>query len=294
MKRDDMHRFSHEAMSTTFDAIIIHDDRKYASQAARAVFAEIDRFERLLSRHDPGTDLAQVNRLRPGQWMAVNLEVVECLEIAAQAYIQTGGAFDVAFQSRAGGARPSAMEFLLLSRPDSDEPATPSQFLAGIAPEAADANFDGAELDLGGIGKGYALDKCLVILDDWDIENALLNSGTSTVLARGPGPGGEGWPVGVSGDWHEMTGLRKTYLHNEALSGSGTAVKGDHIRNPKTGHAAPAIAAWTKSQTAAWTDAISTALMVMPREKAESLCREANLDAIVVYTPEDYLVTGTW
>src|SRR5690606_6742188 len=109
--------------------------------------------------------------------------------------------------------------------PDDDEPEFPSEFLVGIAPEAAAAGFgvdmeiplpartiepdksvdptppDSANFDLGGIGKGYALDKAQIILDDWDIENALLNAGTSTVLCRGSGPDSKGWLVGVSGDY---------------------------------------------------------------------------------------------
>lgn len=314
-----IHRFAHEAMATTFDVLIIHPDKAYAGQAAAAVFSEICRVERLLSRYDPGTDLAQVNRLRPGQWMAVNLEIVECLEVASRAYMATGGAYDPAYRSTAGGSRPSAMDFLLLSRPDSEEPEVPSDFLVGIAPAAAEHGFgenmeipmeartlepspsvdptppDSANFDLGGIGKGYALDKAQVILDDWGIDNALLNAGTSTVLARGAGPGGAGWPVGVSGDFADETGLSKTVLFNEALSGSGTAVRGQHIRIPESGAAAPAIAAWAKAPTAAWTDAISTAIMILPRGKfQEAIQADQPTSTIIIYPTEPPHIAGTW
>jgi thiamine biosynthesis lipoprotein len=315
-----IHKFSHEAMTTSFDALIIHPDKTYAGQAAAGVFAEISRLERLLSRFDPGTDLAQANRLRPGQFMAVNLEIVECLELAARAYQVTGGTFDVAYRSRRGGTRPSAMDFLLLSRPEAGELAVgTAEFLVGLAPEAAAYGYgddmtiplaartlepdksadptppDGLNLDLGGIGKGYALDKSLQILDDWGIDNALLSAGTSTVLARGDGPDGAGWPVGVSGDYGRETGIDKIHLLNQALSGSGTAVKGEHIRTPETGAAAPALAAWARAESAAWTDGISTALMVLPRDKAAAMIH-ANPDthAIVIYGADPPLLAGTW
>lgn len=294
-----IHRFSHEAMTTNFEALIIHEDAKYAGQAAAEVFAEIDRQERLLSRHDPGTDIAHINRMKPGEWMRVNLEVIEVLEIAARAFIETGGAFDVAYRSTAGGTRPSAMNYLLLSRPDSPEPDTPSDFLVGIDPEAANHGFESAEIDLGGIGKGYALDKAMCHLDEWEISNALLSSGTSSVLARGSGPDGQSWLVGVSGDYRDETGVRSTLLQNASLSGSGTAVKGEHIKDPHSGESAPAIASWAKAPTAAWSEVISTTMMIMSKPEAEDFLKQhgPDISAIAVYPSGlqiNYLIHGSW
>lgn len=318
-----MHRFSHEAMTTTFDALIVHEDAVYAEQAARAVFAEISRIERLISRFDPGTDIAQINRLRPGEYMAVNLEIVACLEVAAAAYHATFGVYDASYRSRQGGVRPSAMDFLLLSRPDDvlEEEATPEnmQYLVGFAPEAAAEGYgqdmtipveaqtlepnsgadptppDGLNIDLGGIGKGFALDAVQMIWDDWEIKNALLSAGTSTVLARGDGPEGHGWPVGVSGDFGAETGVDKVYLRDQGLSGSGTAVKGEHIRTPATGTAAGAVAAWALADSAGWTDAIATAAMAMtPAQAARFHDENPDTSLVVVYPASAPLVAGAW
>ena len=288
------HRFSHEAMTTNFDALIVHDDAKYARQAANAAFAEIERCERLLNRHDPGTEVAMINRLKPGEWLRVSSDVLTCLEIAARAFIETQGAFDVCFRSTEKGKRPSAMNFLLLSRPDSAEPDQPSDFLVGIDPEAAIHGFESADIDLGGIGKGYALDVAMPLLIDYSIENVLLNSGTSTVLALGDGPQGDGWTVGVSGDYHDMTRFSSTHLRNCALSGSGTAVKGEHIRNPESGGAAGAIASWVKTTSAAWTDALSTAMMVMKPEMARDYLQgKPDVSALVIYD-DHFHSHGQW
>lgn len=318
-----MHRFSHEAMTTSFDALIMHEDAVYAEQAARAVFAEIDRVERLLSRFDPGTDISQINRLRPGEYMAVNLEIVACLEVAAAAYHATFGVYDASYRSRKGGTRPSAMDFLLLSRPDDvpEDEATPEtmQYLVGFAPGAAAEGYgqdmtipveaqtlepktgadptprDGLNLDLGGIGKGFALDSVQMVWDDWQISNALLSAGTSTVLARGDGPEGHGWPVGVSGDFDAETGIEKVYLRDQGLSGSGTAVKGQHIRTPATGAAAGAVAAWALAESAAWTDAVATAAMAMTRAQSIRFHDEnPDTSIIVVYPADAPLLAGPW
>ena len=82
------------------------------------------------------------------------------------------------------------------------------------------------------------------------------------------------------------------------VSGSGTAVKGEHIRDPQSGNAARAIAAWVKSPTAAWTDAISTALMIIPREAATKFCKShTDIAAVIIYPGKEApeaIVTGQW
>lgn len=292
------HRFSSEAMTTMFDVLVVHPEKDYARQAAMAAFAEIERLERILNRHDPGSEIGQINRLEPGGWLRVSREVVEVLELAAQAYRASNGAFDVFFLSRNGGVNPSAMDFLMLSRPESEQPDEPSDFLVGVDPEAATTAFAGLELDLGGIGKGYALDKAMQLMPAWSIDNVLLNSGTSTVLACGAGPEGDGWTVGVSGDYKNLTGIARTNLWNCALSGSGTAVRGEHIRVPATGQAAPAIAAWARATNAAWTDAISTALMIVTADQATAMINDCppnyHTAAIAVYGEEHHRTWGNW
>ncbi len=266
------HRFIHEAMTTTFEALIVHERQEYARQAAVAVFAEIDRIEGLLSKYDARAEVAQINRLQPGQWMRVGAEVVECLGIASIAYLETGGAFDPTYAARRHCPEKSAMEWLVLSAPESRDR---NGYWAGIAAEAAQAGFYGACLDLGGIGKGFALDKAMGVLREWEIGNALLNSGTSTVLAAGSMTAiGDGWTVGVGADWGKAAGLDRIQLRDMALSGSGKTVKGDHIRDPfKPAHAATNhVAAWARCSSAAMSDAITTAFMIMSSEEVNSYC----------------------
>ena len=246
-------KFSHYAMGTTFEIFIAGQEESYAGSAAKAVFEEIDRLEGILSRFDPRSDVGQLIRLKPGQTLQVGIELTECLELADEVYRLTNGAFDVTVGSLTGNR---------------EEEKTKQTFFG--------ANRGGLMLDFGGMGKGYALDKSLEILADWDIEHALLHGGTSTALAIGDSPGergsagkeaGEkGWPVGMAGE--------RVFLRDMALSGSGKEVKGEHILDPKTGEpAAGHRSAWVVHPSAAMADALSTAFIVMQPEEVAEFCR---------------------
>ena len=92
---DGMKRFSHEAMATTFELLIVHEDKRYASQAAVAAFDEVDRLENELSRFLENSDVTRINNLPAHQSLQLGLDTFECLKIAKRIYNETNGAFDV-------------------------------------------------------------------------------------------------------------------------------------------------------------------------------------------------------
>jgi thiamine biosynthesis lipoprotein len=88
-------RFSHEAMATTFEVIILHEDARYAQQAARAAFDELERLEADLSRFIENSDISRINNLTANQPLLVGLDTFECLQLSTEMYDRTKGAFDV-------------------------------------------------------------------------------------------------------------------------------------------------------------------------------------------------------
>jgi thiamine biosynthesis lipoprotein len=257
------HSFKHEAMTTIFEVIIDKQDREYARQAAHAVFRRIDHLENLLSKYNAGSDVGQINLLKPGQTARLGAEVIECLEAAAWAYEASDGLFDPTLGT--------GFQWLTVDR---------EKFTVGWRAEGK------GSLDLGGIGKGFALDNVKTLLDDWDIGAAVLNAGDSTALALG-----REWALGVGGDWGKKAGMTQVKLKNKAISGSGTAVKGSHILNPKTGKPAQRHrAAWAIHPSAAVSDALSTAFMMMEEEKIEQLCAENPGTAAYVVRQDEHLV----
>ena len=253
-------------MSTTFEVIVDTDDREYARQAAGAVFRRIDHLENLLSKYNPGSDIGQINLLKAGESVRVGAEAIECLEIAQWAYSVTGGLFDPTLGK--------GFEQLEIDH---------EQFTVGWSKKGC------APLDLGGLGKGYALDNVIPILEDWDIDKVVLNGGGSTVLALG-----RKWTLGVGGPWGERVGLTEVTLENQALSGSGTEVKGAHIINPVTGNPARRhLAAWAVHPSAAKADALSTAFMMMEKKKIEALCKaDPEITAYIVLQDESLIKIG--
>ena len=272
-----LHRFAHEAMATTFEIFIAGKEAVYAGQAARAAFDEIDRLERLFSRFDPSSEISRIGRLEPGGSLRVGIETAAVLGLAAFVQSETGGAFDVNYLGtgpKGGGRRkPHSRPLPALLGVDADDRGFEVTRLRSERRASAPA----VELDLGAVGKGYALDAALARLRDWDVENVLLHAGTSTALAAGPGPAkggrGDGWPVGAGSTAGATSGPGRVILRNRALSGSGTEVKGAHIIDPRTGRPAGGhAAAWAAHPSAAASDALSTAFMVMSTAEVAAFC----------------------
>jgi len=250
-------RFSHEAMATVFEVRCVHSDPTYAEQAAAACFDLVDSLESELSRFRVNSDVARVNHLGAGESTRVSPSTMECLRLAWEASALTGGGFD----PTVGTGR----DALAL---DGD----------GLA---VGARASGVRVDLGGIGKGYAVDRMAELLGEWEIGSALVHGGFSSVLALAPPPGGDGWELTLStpGDAAGEV-LVRFAVRDRALAASGL-LKGDHIVDPRTGEPVRRRrAAWVSvpRRDGAWpatlADALSTALMVLDREESERLCRQ--------------------
>lgn len=262
-------------MATVFEVLIAYDENEseYAAQAARAVFLEIDRLEQELSRFLPGSDIWRVNNQLKGGSCPVGLATMDCLGMAKAVNAATGGAFDVTIgplmkiYRQADGAN---------REPDPEE-LEYARKRVGI--EVYDLNEDGFVsvnhdyplIDLGAIGKGYALDQGAMVLQEWGVENALLNAGESSILAMGSAVDEEGWIVTVGNQ--ERRALR---LMDRAISGSGFNVQGNHIMNPRTMRPVPMKRelVWASAPTAALSDALSTAFMVMEPEEIDAFCKQ--------------------
>jgi thiamine biosynthesis lipoprotein len=250
-----IHVFSHEAMATHFEVAIDGPDREYARQAAAATFREADRLEQLLSRYIESSDISRANLLARGDSTMISDETLEVLLISADLTLATQRAFDPAYKSR----RPV------------DLPADAPLYLLDPENHRITSQADRLHLDLGAVGKGFALDRMADILREWGLAAACLNAGGSSVLALETPPvdGPLGWSAGLG----EGAVEREIPLLGASLSGSGTAVKGAHLFNPRTGGTAARLTrVWALAPNAAQADALSTAFFVMEVPEVAALC----------------------
>ena len=245
----EIHQFNHAAMATHFQARIASEDKAYAAQAAQAVFDLLDSLESRLSRFRTHSDIARIADLAPGETMRLSEPAFACLQIAKLMEKSTQRAFC---------STPAALKSQI-SLPQWE--LVPSE--QSILCVSGRLDFD-----LGAIGKGFALDRMAELLRHWECCSFLLVAGGSSILAGDRPPNALGWSCGLGED----NSSQRFFLTRASLSGSGLAVKGSHILDPRSGQTASRQnRAWVLADTASESDALSTACMVLNELEVENV-----------------------
>lgn len=278
---------SHYAMATEFELLIFGARETYLQSVTESVFQEISRLEAQLSFYNPDSDLSDLNRRAAYEPVTVEPRLFELLRTAQRLSEATGGAFDptVAPLMRCWGFVGAS------GRMPPEEAIAEARTLVGMRHVYLDAEnytvtFDteGVQLDLGAIGKGYAIDCATELLEEFEIEAALLHGGTSSVYAKGRPPEGDAWRVAVQRPFDATPGrhltqfaLQDTTLSVSAPHGKWFASEGrryGHVIDPRTGYpAGRALLAALVTASATAGDALSTALLTLGAEGLPSIGR---------------------
>ncbi len=256
-----------EAMGTGFEVLLYGEDEEHLEAVAVAATEEIIRLDGVLSRYDPRSEIARINREAGRAPVRVDREVFELLERCEQARRLTEGYFDVT-ASGSGAIQTPALQL--------DAESGTVQF---ARPDVA--------IDLGGVGKGYALDRGRETLLRFGVTCGLLDGGTSSVLALGAPPGSRGWPVDVR---HPQTPAAVPVVHfdlmDRGFSCSAVCHPGQEhsdVVNPWTGCMLSGNAACiVLAASATEAEIFSTALLAMGRERAISYLEKISCPGINV------------
>jgi thiamine biosynthesis lipoprotein len=280
-------------MATQFEVVLPWATPRADAAAADALDL-IDRLEAQLTVYRDTSEVSRLNRLAALAPVPVEAGLFDLLTLAARITEETGGAFDVT-------AGPLIKAWGFFHRqgrvPDDDELAAARQRVGmrhvALEPQGRRVRFarPGIDINLGSIGKGYALDRVAVRLRDrWRVTCGLLDGGTSSLLALGTPPGEpDGWLVGLK----HPAGSRRlaaVRLRGRALAVSGSTYqhfdynsrKLGHLLDPRSGRPAEGVAlAAALAPTAAAADALATAFYVLGPAAARAYC-DAHPDVAAV------------
>lgn len=281
------------AMATRFEMVLHGNHPTALRAAAEEALDEIERLEAQLSLYQPTSEISRVNARAAAGPVRVEPGMFRLLQRAQRLHAESDGAFDITVAPlmrcwgfMAGTGRLPEPAELAEAR------AKVGMHLVALDEKDFTVQFTraGVMLDLGAIGKGYALERAAELLIEAGVTTALLHGGTSTVCALGAPPDSDCWKIAIEKPQPESRGpvginvaasiersdrtslLAVVPLKNESLSVSAVWGKSfeaggktyGHVLDPRTGEpVAGALLAAVALPSATETDALSTALLTL-------------------------------
>ena len=288
-------RRAHYVMGTIFEITAYGADREETVTAVEQSFAAIRRADEILSHYRPESDLMRLNRSASRRAVTVGPDLYRVLEEALRFARLSEGAFDVTvgplvklWEEAAGRDRAPSEQEILETRKRVGSAKV--ELLPELQVRFAQR---GLEINLGAIGKGWAVDQAVAVLKRRGVRHAFVSAGTSTVFALGDDGSGDGWEVSVRNPI-EGDPLATFRIRDQAVSTSAAyerfwEIAGNrfgHILDPRSGQpAAGMLSATVVAPTATAADALSTAAYVMGVEQGSALLRSLNLEGLLAPFP---------
>jgi len=238
---------STDAMGTTFTVVLYGSDRALMDGAIEAAFEEAHRLDALLSNYRPESEWSRVNREAAEHPVKVSPELFHLLSDCAEHSRASEGTFDLTV-----GPLMRAWGFFGGERhvPTSEQIAEALRVVGSrhvlLNAHKRTVRFDraGVEIDPGGVGKGYAVDRMVEILRARGFRNALVAASGSSIFGLGnPWDEPRGWPISIADPWDHRKDAAQVFLKDQSLSTSGSYEKSfrvgghrySHIMDPRRG-----------------------------------------------------------
>ena len=266
-------------------------DRKAGDAAIEAVLADMRRIDALMSTYKPDSEISRVNDGAAKAPVAVTAELFGLLQTAMQYSGLSKGAFDITYAS-VGYLYDYRQHF----HPDEKAIATAlptvdyRQLRLDAVRRTVAFGKPGMRIDLGGIAKGYAVDRGIQILKDRGFTHAMVNAGGDTRVSGDRF--GKPWIVGIRHPDRKDEIAMRIPLVDAAFSTSGDyeryfdegGVRYHHIIDPKTGRSPHAVRSVTIiASNATRTDGLSKTVFILgPKDGIEFINSLPDADAIVI------------
>ncbi len=237
---------SQDAMGTGFSLVLYGTDANRMRSASEQAFEEVHRLEQLLSNYRPESEWSEVNRFAADRPVRVSEELYRLVDACLDYSRRSGGTFDITvgplmklwgFYKKTGRLPHRAEVRGVLGRIGYQKVL--------LDPKTLSIRFSqkGVELDPGGIGKGYAVDRMVEVLKANGIKIALITAGGSSIYAMGAPPNEQGWRLKIRNPKKHGDTVQEVVLKDQSMSTSGNDEKFfraegriySHIMDPRTG-----------------------------------------------------------
>ena len=289
------HQYTSTAMTTKLELEFWCEDTKKAKAISTHVFKEFERIDKLMTRYDAASELSNINRLAFKRTLAVSPELFKVLKKSHEISALTNGAFDMTFASL--GYLYDYRNKRVPTNAEIDKYKKAIDYQHVVLDEINNTvhfTYLDVKIDLGGIAKGYAVDRGVELLAKAGVKHARLSAGGDMRLLGDKR--GKPWLVGIKDP--RVTQDRSEHVVALPLSDVSISTSGDyerffiddngerihHIMSPQTGFSAAGVQSVSVlGSDAMTTDGLSTAIFVLGVEKGLALVNNMKeVDVIVI------------
>jgi thiamine biosynthesis lipoprotein ApbE len=276
----DLYKEARLIMGTYAEVSLYAPNKEVATEALKAAFEEMERLDRLMSNYKPDSELSRINQEAVKAPVTCDRELLEIIEKSLHYSHLTEGSFDITV-----GPLVNLWGFYdgKVRIPSREEVRSllPAISYKNITTQGESISFanPSTRLDLGAIGKGYAVDRAVEVLKTRDITSACVNLG-GNIYALGTPPGRDSWKIGVQHPREKERLLGHLELRDCAVATSGDyerffVMEGkrySHLLDPRTGWPVEGMVSVTViAPNATEADALSTSAFVLGEAKGKEL-----------------------
>jgi thiamine biosynthesis lipoprotein len=267
----DWYADSRPMLGTEVSVRLWHDDAESGQALVEDVFREVQRIDQLMSTYKEDSRISEINREAATRPVVAGDELFRLLQRSLDISILTRGAFDITYESVG-----QHYDFRMRQRPDAETVASKLDLIdyrlvnLNAANGTVDFGAEGVRINLGGIAKGYVVERGVDLLRVAGVRHAVVTAGGDSRLLGDRR--GQPWMVGIRDPRKDGEVAMTIPLQNEAISTSGDyeryfdedGVRYHHILSPETGNPASGVhSATVIGPDAVITDALSTSVFIM-------------------------------